>query len=44
MKKNTKQWYLLKLEKELTGPVEIVVNPDKLLTAEQAMLVIQKFK
>lgn len=44
MKKNTKQWYVLKMEHNLNNPVEVVVSPERLLTAEQALLVINTFK
>lgn len=43
MKKNTKSWYLLKLDHELKGPVDITVTPDKLVTSEQALLLVKSF-
>lgn len=44
MKKNTKRWFLLKLEREIDSAVQVTVTPDRLLTASQAMQIINAFK
>lgn len=43
MKKNTKKWYLLKVENGLDKEVEVTIRPERLVTSEQALTIIKSF-
>lgn len=43
MKKNTKKWYLLKIEDGLDRDVNITIHPERLVTSDEAILIVKSF-